>query len=496
MSLALLGGIRLDPSRKTALQRQLYESLRVAILERRIVRNTKLPSSRDLAEELGVSRNTVIAAFAQLTAEGYLEGRVGAGTYVSQKLPEELLTANPIAPSAKKRKTVARLSVQGRMIASTLAPSFSGDAPLRPFVPCLPSASEFPFQLWSKLISRRLKRPVRGWFNYGEAAGFRPLREAIAAHLGVTRAVRCSPEQVLIVSGTQQAVDLTARMLLDPGDAIWMENPCYLGSREALRAAGARITPLPIDEEGMSVAAGKKLAPSARLAYVTPSHQYPLGVTMSLARRLDLLEWAYHEDAWILEDDYDSEFRYESRPIAALQGLDEHDRVIYVGTFSKVLSPALRLGYLVAPPDLVDAFLRGKALLDRCSPLMEQIVLADFFNEGHFARHIRRMRRLYAERREILIEAIDQELRGYLTVNQAAAAGLHVTCWLPTGVDDTAVARAASLAGIETEAISVLSLGKSSRSGLVLGYAPFEEREIIAGVRRLAAALLGKSRKV
>ena len=491
-----LATIRLDYSEKKPLYRQLYESIRAAILDRRLEKNFKLPSSRELAREFGISRNTVTAAFEQLMAEGYLEGHVGAGTFVTQKLPDELLAVKiaGTVPAAGKRKTASRLSARGKLIASTPVSLSSGGQSLRPFTPCVPSVSEFPFHVWAKLTARRLRLPVRNWLNYGDPAGFRPLREAISAHLGAARGVRCRPDQVLIVSGTQQAVDLTARLLLDPGDAVWVENPGYLGSRGAVLAAQARIVPVPVDEEGLSVAAGKKLAPHARLISVTPSHQYPLGVTMSLARRLELLEWAKSASAWILEDDYDSEFRYENRPLAALQGLDRHERVIYIGTFSKVLGPGLRVGYMVVPPDLVDAFTNGKALLDRQSPIFEQVVLADFFTEGHFARHVRRMRHLYAERRTTLIAALDGEFGESLAVN-SSSAGLHLTCWLKDNADDLSAARAASLAGIDTEPISAMYVGKNPRPGLVLGYAPFNEREINSGVRKLAVVLTKQGSK-
>jgi len=378
------------------------------------------------------------------------------------------------------------LSKRGRLIARTPISFQLAPNRLRPFAPCLPSAENFPFEIWAKIAGRRLRRPARNLLGYGEAAGFRPLREEIAAYLATARAVKCSAEQVIIVSGAQQAIDLTARILLDAGDKVWTEDPGYLGTRGAFIAAEAEIVPVPVDEEGINVEIGKRIAPDAKLICVTPSHQYPLGITMSLARRFALLEWTSSVGAWILEDYYDSEFRYETRPLASLQGLDNDNRVIYVGTFSKILSPALRIGYLVAPPDLVDAFITGKALLDRHSHVFEQMILADFFSEGHFARHVRRMRNLYEKRRNIFISAVKQELDGRLEI-APAAAGLHLIGWLKDGSDDWEIVRRAAENGVDCEPLSALSVGKPERPGLVLGYAAFDEKEINRGVQKLAA---------
>jgi len=314
------------------------------------------------------------------------------------------------------------------------------------------------------------------------------LREAVAAYLGAARAVRCEPEQVIVVAGAQQALDLAARVLTDAGDSVWVEEPGYLGAKGALAAAGARLVPVPLDEEGLSVEAGARLAPAARLIYASPSHQYPTGVTMSLSRRLALLEWAGRAGAWVLEDDYDSEYRYAGRPLAALQGLDREQRVVYLGTFSKVLFPALRIGYIVVPEDLVDAFRAARSLSDRHSPTVEQAVLADFIVEGHFARHIRRMRALYAERQAALVAAGREELGGLLEL-RPADAGLHLTGLLPAGVSDREASLAAEARGVEAQPLSAFHLGPARRAGLVLGYAAYDGREIREGARQLAAAL-------
>ena len=301
----------------------------------------------------------------------------------------------------------------------------------------------------------------------------------------------CEPEQIIIVAGAQQALDLAARMLLDVGDVAWIEEYNYLAARAALLGAGARLISVPVDEEGLNVAAGVALAPQARLVYVTPSHQYPLGVTMALARRLALLDWAKQAGAWILEDDYDSEYRYSGRPLSALQGLDQHGRVIYLGTFSKVLFPALRLGYVVAPPDLVDAFIKARAMTGWCSSMLDQAVLAEFIAEGHFARHIRRMRSLYAERQSALVEAAQRELGDLLQI-QAHPAGIHLVGWLSAGLDDTAVSREAARLGVEAQPLSAFCFkkgGQSLRSGLVLGYGAHDGREIKRGMSKLAQAI-------
>ena len=320
------------------------------------------------------------------------------------------------------------------------------------------------------------------------------MREAISGYLGARRAARCSPEQVVVVSGSQQALDLAARVLLDPGDAAWVEDPGYAGARAALAGAGARLVPVPVDDDGLDVSAGKEREPDARLAYVTPSHQYPLGPTMGLGRRLELLRWASGAGAWIVEDDYDGEYRYGGRPLEALQGLDTGGRVVYVGTFSKVLFPALRLGYLVVPPDLVDAFVAARELSDRGSPVIEQSVLADFIAEGNFARHVRRMRALYASRQEALVEAAKQELSGLLNIGPAEA-GMHLVGSLPWGADDREASRRATSYGVEAPPVSAYAMKGAPypenphRPGLLLGYAALTEAEILRGVRRLAAAL-------
>jgi GntR family transcriptional regulator/MocR family aminotransferase len=490
--------VEMDRSSAVPLYRQLYGGLREEILAGTLPAGSRLPSVRALVRELKVSRNTVEGALAQLSAEGYLETRVGSGTYVSGALPDDALRAGSARGAARGRVSLAGggpggragLSPRGARLAGTPV-SASGrrraSAP-RPFRPAAPAIDEFPLGVWRRLAGEFWRRPPRGSLGYGEPAGYRPLRMAIAEHLRAYRAVRCSWEQVIVVSGSQQALDLCARLLLDEGDEAWIEDPCYLGARAALSANGAHLVPVPVDDEGIDVACGEALSPHARLACVTPSHQYPTGATMSLSRRLALLGWAARSGAWVLEDDYDGEFRYSGCPLSSLQGLDDEGRVIYAGTFSKVLSPALRIGYAVVPPGLADAFKDARALADRHPPVPEQAVLAEFVAEGHFARHLRRMRRLYAERQQALVDAAEDVLDGLLDV-RPSGAGLHLVGRLSDGADDAEVSGRLAAAGVEAPPLSAHRFSASGTPGLVLGYAAFDETAIRDGVERLAGTL-------
>lgn len=484
-----LTGLTLDAEQQTPLHRQLCDRLREAILQGQLASGMRLPGTRTLANELGVSRNTVLNAFEQLLAEGYVTGKVGAGTYVACKLPDTMLQVPP--PDTVPDLTDPRgrnLSQRGAAIASTnICEPYMPNYPCA-FRPGLPAIDAFPLSTWSRLVNRQWRTPRRELLSYGHAAGYWPLREAIASYLGPARGVRCEPEQVIIVSGSQQALDLSARLLIDPGDRVWMENPGYRGIRSALVAAGATLVPVPVDAAGLDVAAGKAREPHARAAYISPSHQYPTGAVMSLKRRLELLEWAEQTDSWIIEDDYDSEYRYSGRPLSALQGLDRSQRVIYIGTLSKVLLPTLRLGYLVVPPDLVDAFSTARSVADIHSPQLDQAVLADFINEGHFTHHLRRMRTLYAERQAVLLEAVAHELAGLLEVHPNET-GMHMVGWLPPGYSDTAVTQQGLARQVFVRPISSDCIEPVARGGLVMGYAAIDEQTIRQGVQRLAQAL-------
>jgi GntR family transcriptional regulator/MocR family aminotransferase len=488
-SFVTLPNISLDHASPLPLYRQLYTALRQAILAGQLKPGGRLPASRVLATTFHISRNTVLNTYAQLLAEGYVEGEVGSGTYVARTLPDELLQTRSDALEMRPTRLHGRaLSDRGSLLASTQVLLPRASTEFRAFRPGLPALDAFPYDLWSRLVARRWRRPQRSILGYGDPAGYQPLREAIATYVGEARAVRCQPEQVIVVSGSQQALDLAARMLLDEGDAAWIEDPGYLGARGALLGAGARLIPIPVDEEGLDVAFGEAHGPGARLVYVTPSHQYPYGVTMSLPRRLALLEWASRAGAWVLEDDYDSEYRYAGRPLAALQGLDSEGRVIYLGTFSKVLLPALRLGYMIVPPDLIEAFVAARALADRHSPALDQAALADFISEGHFARHIRRMRGLYAERQALLVDTATRELAGLLDVRRVEA-GMHLVGWLPEGVDDVTASQRAASHRVGAPPLSSYGLRPLRRGGLLLGYTAVGDGEIREGVQRLATAL-------
>jgi len=484
---------RLDIESSLPLYRQIYERLRRAILTGNLSPGSKLPSTRGMALELGIARNTVMAAYEQLLAEGYLEGEWGSGTYVSQALPEHLLNAAlPDRPVTGAPGRSPQLSRRGAALAAIPHPVGSEPVTACAFRLGSPALDAFPFELWARLTAGCWRRKPSHLLAYGDPAGHRPLREAIAAYLATSRGVQCHPSQVIIVSGSQQGLELAARVLLDPGDSAWIEDPGYRGARGAFLAAGVRLIPVPVDEEGMNFSSVADKRNRARLAYITPAHQYPLGITMSVARRLALLEWANGANAWILEDDYDGEFRYAGRPLAALQGLDRQERVIYLGTFSKVFFPSLRLGYLVVPWSLIDAFVRARALCDVHPPTVPQAVLAEFLTEGHFARHLRRMRGLYAERQEVFVRAAGRDLKGLLEV-PSCDGGMHLIGWLEQGIDDRAVARRVKVGGIVTMPLSSLASRPLTRGGLLLGYTAIDARAIREGVRRLAE-ILRKSR--
>jgi GntR family transcriptional regulator/MocR family aminotransferase len=346
------------------------------------------------------------------------------------------------------------------------------------------AADHFPFRSWSRLVARHARDPGPELVRYGLALGHPPFREALARYLRAARGLRCESDQVMVVSGSQQAIELSARVLLDPGSAVWLEEPGYWGARKALVAAGARVVPVPVDGAGLDVEAGIARAPQARAVFVTPSHQMPMGVMMSAARRLRLLEWARTSGAWIVEDDYNSEYRYESQPIAALQALDRDARVVYIGTLSKVLLPSLRIGYLVLPPDLVERFRVLRNAVDISPPTLVQAALADLIEEGHFARHLRRTRELYREKRDRLMTALERELGDRLRVH-GARAGLHLTVTLETDRSDRAVALAAAQREIWTPPLSEFYQEEPRRQGLVLGYGGIALDRIAPAVRKL-----------
>ena len=467
-----LQSIIVDRAAQKSLQEQVFDQVREAILSGQLSPGTRLPATRILASDLDVSRNTILGAFERLHAEGYIEGLAGSGTRVSNILPEELLQARnrsqvPIANAAPAGK-LSRLSK-----VSTLnnQQNRHRPGPERAFRPGLPDLSQFPFQLWGQLVAKSWRNPATDTLLAGEMEGYLPLRQFISDYLGAVRGLHCTPEQVLITSGAQQALDLIARVIIDPGDKVWLEDPGYQGLRSTLQAAGAKIHNIPVDEEGICVTQGRKQAPDAVLAAITPSHQYPLGVTMSLTRRLEILDWAKTNNAWILEDDYDSEFRYAGKPHLALQGLDQSQRVIYVGTFSKVLFPALRLGYVVVPAPLLAPFMAVRASIDDYPALALQPALHRFIADGHFASHIRKLRKLYEKRQRFLINALQQHGSRRLIASRARA-GMHLVVRLDPSrdLDDKQISNRAAKAGLIVPALSRFYNGKHSSQGLILGY--------------------------
>ncbi len=474
-------------SRKTgtSLFQQLYEGLRQAILSSRLRVGAQLPATRLLAKELKVSRNTVMAVYDQLIAEGYLQGKAGAGTFVAEDLPVELLETRTAKSPAEP--TVSReIARRGRVFRETSFWFTSMRNAPRAFQLGFSAIDEFPVEIWARISSRRLRTMPRKRLDYCETNGYSPLREEIAKYLTASRGVHCEASQVIVVAGSQQGLDLIARVLLDEGDEAWIEDPKYNGAKGALLGAGAKLVYVPLDGEGLNIKQGEQLSKKPRLAYVTPSHQFPLGVVMSLARRLELLEWANKNSAWIVEDDYDSEFRYEGKPLMTLQGLDNDNRVIYIGTFSKVLFPSLRLGYLVVPPDLVEDFTNALSFILFHAPMLEQVVLTDFIREGHFGRHIRRMRNIYAERQKVLRNAIGENLDKFLEVEKDAA-GMHLVAWLKNGLDDKEVAEKALEFSIYAPPLSFYCTDVKLRDAILLGYTGISPTEILTGVERLRA---------
>jgi GntR family transcriptional regulator/MocR family aminotransferase len=462
--------------------RWLYGELRAAILEGRLRPGARLPATRDLAAAYRLSRATIVAAFDQLKAEGYVEGRTGSGTYVSKVLPEQLLAVR--SPRPQKRLPHGRVALS--QYARRLQP-FRGTPfrPIRAFRPNQPALDQFPTALWAQVAARRLRRVSTNLLAGGEALGYRPLREAVADYLNTSRGVKCTADQVLIVSGAQEALDRTARILLNPGEPVWMESPGYPGAALVFKALGASIGPVPVDGEGLDFERGQRALEPPRLVYVTPAHQFPLGVTMSLRRRLALLDWARRSGTMIFEDDYDSEYRYSGRPIPALQGLDRSGVVIFAGSFTAVLFPALRLGYLVVPNEMVDVFAAAESVSTHHPPLLEQAILCDFITEGHFARHIRRMRELYAERLSVLLENARENLGDAIDIS-GVEAGLQTVGWLKLGLHAERVADLAAKRDVEVVPLSRYASGRSRREGLMLGFAAVDPKEIRRGVGELA----------
>ena len=486
--------IALDKRKKCPIYRQVYDWFRTAITEGRLRPGQRVPSTRSLAVELQISRISVFNAYEQLHSEGYLETLHGSGTCVARTIPDDALAIKVAkaqeGPEMTRKGGQRQLSRRGT--GWTHMPAQSWLDNLGPFRVSLPALDQFPVDVWSKLVVRYCRRQSRSMMAYGDAKGYLPFREAIAGYLSTVRGVRCQPSQVLVTTGSQQGLHISAQVLLNPGDRLLFEEPGYPGARQAFTTAGAQLVPIEVDQDSISVTGIIRRGRNARAVYVTPSHQYPLGMTMSAARRMLLLNWAARSGAWIIEDDYDSEYRFESHPIASLQGLDTNGRVIYVGTFSKVMFPALRLGYIVVPTDLVPAFSAARDAADIFSATLYQAALTDFIREGHFARHIRRMRVLYMARRQALVDAIRSQMAEMLEV-VGSQAGMHLVGLLPHGTDDVAVSREAARRGISAMPLSVCFLKKPARGGLILGYGGTSNQQIRDGVHKLRMTILSQN---
>jgi GntR family transcriptional regulator/MocR family aminotransferase len=483
-----LSGIQLDAQQ--GLTRQLYQALRERILDGRLQRRTRLPASRDLANLLGISRNTVTRAFDQLYAEGYIEGRIGAGTYVAELSGATRPT--PV-PSAQAQLSGSTQSAALQLLQTHhLNPPLSG-AP-RAFRVGVPAFDLFPFETWARLSARFWRKPSPARLGYGDPAGDWQLRELIAAYLRNSRGLHCDPAQIIVTNGAQQAISLCAQLLVTPGARVAVENPGYRAAGHALAIAGAQLCGVAVDGEGLNTAALEQIE-ECRLVYVTPSHQYPTGVTLSLARRLQLLEWAERNNGLIIEDDYDGEYRYSGTPLAPLAALDRQGRVLYVGTFCKIAFPALRLGYLVLPPALAEAFAQRRALDMRHSEIGTQAVMAEFIAAGHFQRHIRRMRTAARSRRDALLAGWPADVPGCAPL-PVVEAGLHLCVRVDSLARERELISAAERVGVEISALSSYWLPDSrtlddQRAGLVLGFAAVPEAQIneaLAALRRVWSA--------
>jgi GntR family transcriptional regulator/MocR family aminotransferase len=451
----------------------LYDEIRAAILSDKLRRGWTLPPTRDFAKTMGVSRHIVVNVYAQLTSEGYLQATVGRGTRVSQELPDDFQL-----PANKNIKPARHVDVRPE----------GHDSPSHPFRLTHPSLDDFPLEAWNRTAARILRRSSRESLEGGRWAGLMRLRTAVAAHLGTSRGVACSPDNVVIVSGVQQALDLLARIIIQPGDPVWLEDPCYIGAVDAFRLAGARIVAVPVDENGLDPEIGRQLCPAPKAIYVTPAHQFGLGTTLSLERRFELLALCRQERTVLIEDDYDSEFRFVGRPLPALRGLPGADSVFLLGTFNKTLFPALRLGFMLVPDRWVDTVLALRYKTDRYPPTLSQEILAEFIESGQFTRHMRRMRQIYGERRDILSAEVARYLVGILQL-PAIEAGLNTPAYLLNSMDSKIASDRAAKQGVEAWPINRYTISRRDLRGLMLGFAAFNKRQIHAGVVALTRAL-------
>ncbi|WP_051221781.1 PLP-dependent aminotransferase family protein [Neptunomonas japonica] len=480
--------LSVDLSDSTALFRQLENQIREAIWQERLSAGERLPSTRHLAKQLGIARNTVINAYEQLTVEGFIVTRHGSGTHVTDNFPQR-------DSILKKKSNELTVSIEPfdfstryqRLVSHNVSISQGGSGATRPFRANIPNYFEFPKAQWAQLVTKRLRQKTASWMEKVHPCGYEPLRAAIASYLGAARGLSTTGEQVIVTAGAQQAIELLAKLLINPGDIVCFEDPGYTHAAMVFELAGAKVVTVPVDEDGLDVDELRKTVSKAKLIYVTPANHFPLCVTLSQSRRQALLQWAKETGAIILEDDYNGEYRYRGRPLPTLHTMASEGRVIYIGSFSKLLFPALRLGYMVVSHQLIEPLSSIRWLLDRHSPALEQIVLTDFINQGHFSRHIRRMRVLYAERQKALLDAAKEYLVGILDV-PPLDGGLHLIGWLQVGVVQKDVLAAAANVEIELISTSLFSFKEPAKEGIVFGYAPYSTDSIRHSMKELRAA--------
>ncbi|MFC3682309.1 MocR-like pyridoxine biosynthesis transcription factor PdxR [Hydrogenophaga luteola] len=482
---------RLGAQDALPLHRQLYEALRRAMLDGKLGPGERLPSSRDLAQDLDLSRNTVVAAINQLSVEGYLVSRVGSGTYVNESVPRAASGRHPGATGVRPPAATPRLSARGEALATRFCAT---ELEVQPFTPGIPDFNAFPLTLWQRLQNKHWRMTYPDMLDYNSSGGYAPLRRAIADYLRVFRSVQLDADQVIVTTGTQQSLELCARLLADHGDTVWVEDPAYWGAVKAFMATGLDLHPVPVDDEGIRPSAADDARPP-RLIYLTPSHQYPSGAVMSLPRRHQLLSTARTHNAWVLEDDYDSEYRFSGPPISSLEGLDTDGRVLYMGTFSKVLYPGIKLGYLVVPKALVASFRQAHYDLNRPGQMPLQAALAEFMEMGHFSSALRRARQSYGERRQCLLEALKPVLAPAGQEGpfiSGAEQGLHLCLRLPVQTDDRALAQRIAQQGLTVRPLSAYCLARKDLQGLVIGYgyAP------LAGIERCGPILASAVRSM
>jgi GntR family transcriptional regulator/MocR family aminotransferase len=454
---------------------QLYEQLKNGVYSGMLMPGDRLPSSREMSLELKVSRNTVLQVFDQLRMEGFLESKTGAGTFISGSVSH-------ISNIGRKKSPVIKNEALTVSFPGGLNNAFEGHIsalePMIPFQQSVPSVAEFPFDTWAR-INASVHRNIRSLhLGYDDAQGYQPLRKVLADHLRISRSIVCDPGNIVIVNSSRQALHLAAEMLIRHGDLCWMEDPGYPGAVSAMKRFGGQICPVPVTADGLDIDFAIRNYPDAKLAYVSPSHQFPTGCTMTLDKRIRLLNWARNNKMWIIEDDYDSEFSYSNRPVPALQGLDTGGNVIYLGTFSKVLLPALRLGYMVFPSAaLARQFAIGKSVIDGQTNIITQAVVSEFIREGHFSRHIRKMRLLYKNAQDDLVKLIHQHLKGKLEP-VPVKTGMHFLAWLPVGADAGIIADKALEHGVILNSLECYSLQSKDRNGLIMGFSGFSFTEV------------------